>query len=194
LTDKVNGREAVVCAERGEADRAESLLDKLQFGAAMAYAYPQVVDRLYARKLKDRASALVRRALVRLPRSNAEPPPPLTNAPALTAQGGAESDSVVYGLSSLVGASMKYDEAVAFEALDGLVSSLNLNKPDRAGRRALPDPELFRAAAAADGPRALQSAEQIKDRLWKVVALAGVYRARVDELDRASKAPSRAKH
>lgn len=191
LTDKVNGREAVACAGKGDADRAESLLEKLRFGAAMSDAYPQVVDHLYAQKLNDRASALVRRALVRLPRSNAEPPEPLLSAPALTVRGGPESDPVVYGLGRLVRSSMKYDKAVAFEALDELVSSLNRSKGG-GGRRSLSDPELFRAAAASDGARALQSAEQIKDPLWRVVALAGVYSARIDELDRAPKAPRRA--
>lgn len=164
LTDRVNTEESLKLAAKGEEASAEKLAQQLRKPESVLRVYPILIGACVKRKDAACANALTHQAIKQLK----------ANAP--------DSPALARSLSGLAQAVAPVNVELAFDMLDEAVAAANANnffKDAELGRPGI-DAEIFKTLAARNEPRALQSANALKERLPRIAALAAMYRARAE--------------
>jgi hypothetical protein len=163
LTDRVNTEEALSLAAKGEEASAEKLAQLLRQAESVQRVYPVLIGACVKRRDAACANALAYQAVKQLKAS------------------AHDSAALAGSLSRLAQAVAPVNAELAFDLLDEAVVAANANnfKDAELGRPGL-DAEIFKTLAAKNEPRALQSANALKERLPRIVALTAIYRARAE--------------
>jgi hypothetical protein len=186
LTDALNMRESLSLAAKGDVAGATRLAEKLTSANSIIRVYPAIVRKCSADGDRGCASGLVHQAVKQL-RAAASAPKALPGGVASPIRISArEFDPLLLGLSRLAKAVAPADEGLALEVLDELVSAANRSQIDTGQGRAGFETDIFKLIAQKNEPRALQSANALKDRLHRVAALAAVYQWKAQELAKRS--------
>ncbi|HZG50857.1 MAG TPA: hypothetical protein VEZ40_01865 [Pyrinomonadaceae bacterium] len=181
-TDMCNAKEAVSLAARGDLAGAERLAEQLMRATSLLEAYPAIINRCLADKNRTcAASLLVHKAVGQLKRADLTPNTPPAGIP-LPVVTNREFDPVLSGLSKLAALIAPLDEQLALEVLDEIVVAANSSALDTEQARTGLDVELFRRLSSKNEVRVRQSAEALKDRLRRIVALAAIYQAQAAAL------------
>src|SRR2546423_11458202 len=168
LTEEVNAREAVSLAAGGDINGAQRLAAQLTSAPTILQAYPLIIEKCIAKKDSQCATALTYQAMKQMRGLKGEATASLS-------------------LSKLAAAVAPVNETLALEALDEAVRAANdSSRGTEEGRVGL-DVGVFRKLAAKNEPRVRQAAENLKDELPQVVALATVYRWKAEELTKGPK-------
>jgi hypothetical protein len=103
--------------------------------------------------------------------------------PASFGTGTHEFDPVLSGLGKLAKAVLPVDSLLASEVLDEMVGVANRSEIDTKQGRTGFDSDVFSKLAAKDEIRARSAAENLKDHLSRLVALAAIYQWKAKELE-----------
>lgn len=182
LTDTVNTKEAISLAARGDITGAETLAGQLTRAVSMLEAYPAIIKRCVADKNQTCVSLLVYKAVRQLKRADLAPHTPPAGIPMSVMPSNREFDPALSSLSKLASLIAPLDEQLALEVLDEVIAAANSSALDTEQGRTGLDVELFRKLSLRNDVRVRQSAESLKDRLRRIVALSAIYQARVAEL------------
>jgi hypothetical protein len=182
LTERANASEALSLAEKGDIAGATRLAERLTKAISIGRVYPAVVGKCAARKDQSCVTSLVYQALKQLKSADHAPPAAPAGLPAAALPTEAEIDHLLLGLGRFVKAVAPLNPALAGEVLDELVQAANRSRVDTEQGRTGFEPGVFEALARRDEPRARQSADGLKDRLRRIVALADIYKWRAAEL------------
>ncbi len=187
--EKVNMLEALSLAANGELGEAEILATRLTKAISMLQVYPAIINKWLAKKDRPRAVAVAHQALMQIKRADATPfAPPLGLPSPLTSR---DYDPVLTSLSKLAIVIAPADKALAFEMLDETIEAANRSSIDTGAGRTGFDAEVFRTLAVKDEERVLMSANSLRDRLMRIVALAAVYQWKAKELTANTKEKNR---
>ncbi len=192
FTEILNTREAISLATKGELLEASILAGRLKRATSLLQVYPVIISKCVAKKDEACATASVHDAVVQLKRADAAPPAPPPGAPPFRGMTKEEFDPVLSALGKLAKSVLSVNETLAFEALDEVVSAANRSSLDTGQGRTGFDGDLFKAFAAMNANRARQAAENLKNPLQRIVALAGIYQREAQALTQSMKAESRA--
>lgn len=191
FTEQVNTREAISLAKKGDLVGAQSLAERLTRVSSMLQAYPLIVQRYATNKDQVGASAAVHQAVQQLKNADSKAAAATTQSfalPAAFAQRASEIDPVLSGLAKLAKAVLPVDSLLASEVVDEMVLKANGSQIDtRQGRTGI-DTDIFNKLAAKDEIRALSAADNFKDRLRRIVALAAIYQWKAKALETQNKA------
>lgn len=114
----------------------------------------------------------------------------LANEAAGQLRGLRDAPPIAPSLAGFAEAAAPFDEALAFDLLGEALAAANAGNLDEAecGRLAI-ETGVFKTLAAKNEPRALQSANALKERTASIAARAAVYQRKVKVLDRGGPAP-----
>jgi|GEM_PF-716934 len=187
FTDMVNTKEAVSLAAKGDTLAAERLAEQLTRAVSLLEAYPAIINRCIADKNQTCAGLLVHKAIRQLKRADLTLSTPPAGIPASIVPSNREFDPVLSGLSKFADLVAPLDEQLALEVLDEVVAAANASALDAEQGRAGLDVELFRKLSLRNEIRVRQAAENLKDRLRRIVAICAIYQARAARLARDEK-------
>ncbi|MCA1566881.1 MAG: hypothetical protein LC803_14795 [Acidobacteria bacterium] len=191
FTDIVNTKEAINLAARGDIAGAEHLAEQLTRMVSLLEAYPAIINRCRADKTRVCIPGLlVSKAVRQLKCADSTPTAPPAGIPASVVPSNREFDPLLSGLSKLAGLIAPLDQQLALEVLDEVIAAANSSTLDTTQGRTGLDTELFRRLAPGNEVRVRQSAETLKDRLRRIVALAAVYQGKAAGLAQAAKKPT----
>ena len=185
-TEKLNIKQALGLAAKGDIAGASLLAERLDKAASLLQVYPVLIKSCAARKDAGCVSGLGLRAMKQLEKADAAPFAPPAGTPSAFFATGREMDFALQGLAKMAAAVAPFDATLSFEMLDRLVSAANKSEVDTALGRAGYDAAVFKTMAALDETRARQSAEALKDPLRRLTALAAVARWKAETLAKAS--------
>lgn len=188
LTEKVNLREAMSLASKGDVVGARALAERLTKAVSIVQVYPELVRRCVTRKDQACATGLVYHATKQLKRADTSRPPTPSGIPASAVAGSREFDPVVSGLGSLAKSIFPVDEALGWEVLNELVAAANGSDLDAKEGWVGFDAGVFSTAAERNEPRARSFAENFKAPLRQIVSLAAVSRWKAAELAKKEQA------
>ena len=157
FTEKVNTKEAISLAGKGDLLGAQNLAERLTTVNSILQVYPLIIEGYAKRKDQANASAVVHAATEQLKKLK-----PATEASLLA-------------LGKLAKAVLPLDTLLAAELVDDFVTRANAAQIDTSQGRIGFDSDLLKNFAAKDEVRARSAAENFKDRLQRVVALAAIY-------------------
>jgi hypothetical protein len=186
FTEKVNAKEAISLIKKGELLGAQNLAERLTSVASILQVYPLIVEG-YARNTDPvGASAAVRQAVRQLRSVDKKPGSsnPQFGMPSEFAPTPTERDGTLSTLGKLAKAVLTIDTLLAAEIVDEIVVKANASQIDTSQGRTGIDSDLFKSFAAKDEVRARNAADNFKDRLRRVVALASIYQTKAKKLDR----------
>jgi hypothetical protein len=187
--EQVNAKEASSLAKKGKLLEAQSLAERLTRASSMVEAYTLIIQQYAANKDQIGATAVVRQAVRQL--KNADTKPPDTQAfgtPPQIASRARGADPIVWSLGKLAKAVLTVDNLVAAEIVDEFVTRANASQMDTDQGRIGFDSDLFKNLAAKDEVRARSAAENFKDRLQRIVALAAIDQWKAKALETQEKA------
>lgn len=187
LTDTVNMKEAISLANRGDIAGAEALAERLTRAVSMLEAYPAIIKHCVADKNQTCVSLLTYKAVSQLKRADLAPHTPPAGIPMSIVPSSREFDPVLSSLSKLASLIAPLDEQLALEVLDEVIAAANSSALDTEQGRTGLDVELFRKLSLRNDVRVRQSAEALKDRLRRIVAMSAIYQARAAELAETAK-------
>ena len=95
-----------------------------------------------------------------------------------------ERDGIVSTLGKLAKAVLPIDTLLGAQVVDEMVETANRSQLDTSQGRTGFDSDLFKNLAAKDEVRARSAAENFKDRLRRIVAIAAIYQWKAKELER----------
>jgi len=186
FTEQVNTREALSLAKKGDLVGAQSLAERLTRVGSMLQVYPLIVQRYAANKDQVGASAAVHQAVRQLKNADTKSAAASTQPfgmPASFAPSASEIDPVLSGLAKLAKAVLPVDSLLASEVVDEMVLKANGSQIDTNQGRTGIDSDVFNKLAAKDEIRARSAAENFKDRLRRIVALAAIYQWKAKALE-----------
>jgi hypothetical protein len=148
--------------------------------------YPAIVQGHANNKDQPNASAAVHQAMRQLKTANTKPVPASMQSgmPSEFRPTASEIDVVLSALEKLAKAILPIDSLLAAEVVDDVVLRANSGEIDTTQGRTGIDSDLFKRLASKDEVRARSAAENFKDRLRRIVALAAVYQWKAKELTR----------
>jgi hypothetical protein len=187
LTEQLNTREAISLGKKGDLAGAQSLAERLTQIVSMLQVYPVIVERYVTDKDHLGASAAGRQAMKQL--KSAGPTPANATSfglPASYARTANESDVLLWSLGKLAKAVVPVDGLLASEIIDEMVVRANAIKIDTNQGRTGFESDVFSKLTAQDEVRARSAAENLKDRLQRIVALAAIYQWKAKELEKAT--------
>lgn len=189
FTEQVNAKEASSLAKKGKLLEAQSLAERLTRVSSIVGAYTLIIQQYAINKDQIGAAAVVRQTVRQL--KNADTKPPDTQpfgTPPSVASSASGSDPVLWSLGKLAKAVLTVDGLVASEIVDEFVTRANASQMDTKQGRIGFDSDLFKNLAAKDEVRARSAAENFKDRLQRIVALAAIYQWDAKALETQEKA------
>lgn len=188
FTEKVNTKEAVSLAKRGDLLGAQNLAERLTAVSSILQVYPLIAERYAANKDQVGASAAVHQAMRQLKTINPKPAPASAQfgMPAEFAPTASERDGILSTLGLLAKAILPIDTLFAAEIVDDIVVKANSSQIDTTQGRTGIDGDLFKKLAAKDEIRARSAADSFTDRLRRIVALAAIYQWKANELEKGS--------
>jgi len=165
--EHVNAEEALSLAAKDEGAGAEKLAQLLRQPESVQRVYPILIGACVKRRDAACANALAYQAVKQLK------------------AGARDSTALAGSLSRLAQAVAPVNAELAFDLLDEAVAAVNADnfKDAELGRPGI-DAEIFKTLAAKNEARALQSANALKERLPRIVALAAMCRARAEAFGR----------
>ena len=185
FVEQVNAREAVSLARKGDLLRAQSLAERLTRLNSMLAVYPLIVQGYAKDRNSAAASATVQQAIQQLKKADTKPASTLFfEMPASDAPTSAEVDPLLSSLGKLAQAILPIDSLLASEVVDEMVTRANASSIDTTQGRTGIDSHIFSTLAARDEIRARTAAENFKDRLRRIVALAAIYQWKAKSLDK----------
>jgi hypothetical protein len=164
LTLKINFKQAVSLARKGDLLAAQGLAERLTTTAAILQVYPLIVEGYARRKDQVNAAALVQQALRQIKKLNED------------------SEGTLIPLGKLARALLPVDTLLAAEIVDDIVARANAGSMDTSQGYTWIESALFKELAAKDEVRARSAAESFKDRLRRIVASAAIYQWKAKEL------------
>lgn len=188
LAEKVNLREAVSLASKGDLVGARALAERLTKAVSIVQVYPDLVERCVSKKDQACATSLVYQATRQLKRADTARPATPVGIPASAVASGREFDPVVLGLGSLAQSIFPVDEALGWEVMGELVASANGSDLDAGQGWVGFDVGVFVNAAERNEQRAKHFAEDFKAPLRQIVSLAAVSRWKAAELTKKEQA------
>ncbi|MDQ3755089.1 MAG: hypothetical protein M3371_10195 [Acidobacteriota bacterium] len=180
--------ELILSANQGDRVAAESLAEQLNKATSILAVYPVLLKQCVAKKAQACASGVVYQAMKQLKRADTAPPVPPAGIPASAIPSSREFDPVLLSLSKLAKSVAPINDVLALEVLDETVAAANRSEIDTAQGRTGFEMDVFKIIAAKNETRARQAAEDLKDPLRRIVALAAIYQWKADELAKATKA------
>jgi hypothetical protein len=188
FTEKVNTKEAVSLAKKGDLLGAQNLAERLTAVSSILQVYPLIAKGYATNKDQVGASAAVHQAVRQLKKLNTKPARASVQfgMPAEFAPTPSERDGILSTLGLLAKAILPIDTLFAAEIIDDIVVKANSSQIDTTQGRTGIDSDLFKKLAAKDEIRARSAAESFKDRLRRIVALAGIYQWKAKELEKGS--------
>jgi hypothetical protein len=184
-TEKVNTKEALSLTRKGDLLGAQNLAERLTSVTSILQVYPLIVQGYAGNKDQVGASAAVHQAVRQLKSADTKQGPsnkqfgmPSEFAPVAT-----ERDGTLATLGKLAKALLPIDTLLAAEIIDELVVRANASQVDTSQGRTGLENDLFKSFAAKDEVRARNAAENFKDRLRRVVALAAIYQSKAKKLE-----------
>ena len=184
LLDLVNTRETLSLVAKDEILEAEIMARRLSRATSILQVYPVIISKCAQKKDQNCVAASVYEAIRQLKHAETTPAIPPS---ALTSSGvssSRESDVVVLSLSRLSEAVAPINEVLALEVLDEMVLAANQGERQAGEGRLKFETVAFRRLAAKDEIRVRQTAENLKDPLRQIVALAAVYQWKAEDLDK----------
>lgn len=168
LGEELNVREAIRLASKGELAEAERFARLLIKPQSVLRAYPMLIDKYVAGKDKSHAATLALQAVNQLKTAS-------------------DNSTLPFVLSRLSAATAAADAVLALEVLDEAVKAANRSDQDTDDGRTNLYLETFTLLAPQGETRVRQSAENLKDRLRRINALAIIYRWKAQELSKKEK-------
>jgi hypothetical protein len=162
LTERVNAREALSFASRGDTVEAEKLARQLRDAVSILQVYPVLIDKCAAGKDQSCVITLVYQAMKQLKQADGE-------------------GAVALSLSRLAKSVARVNAPLAMEVLDEVVAAANRSNTDPGQGSVGFEADVFRVLAPKGEGRVHQSAAALKDRLSRIVALASVYQSKAGE-------------
>lgn len=188
LLEMANMREATSLAHQGDSLAAERLAEQLNKATSILAVYPVLLKQCVAKKDQACASALVYQAMKQLKRADTTPHTPPPGIPASAIPSSREFDPALLSLSQLAKVVAPLNDVLALEVLDETVAAANRSEIDTAQGRTGFEMDVFKIIAAKNETRARQAAEDLKDPLRRIIALAAIYQWKAAELAKATKA------
>lgn len=188
LNEKVNLREAISLASKGDVAGARALAERLTKAVSIVQVYPDLVKRCVSKKDQACATSLVYQATKQLKRADTSRPAPPAGIPASAVASGREFDPIVSGMGSLAKSIFAVDEALGWEVLSELVAAANGSELDAGEGWVGFDAGVFSNAAERNEQRARSFAENFKAPLRQIVSLAAVSRWKAAELAKKEQA------
>ena len=182
LSEAVNVQEALSLTAKGDLPGAGLLAERLTNAASVLRVYPAIIERCVARKDQACAMNLAYQATRQLKKADTAPPAPPAGIPASAMADSQEFDPVVMSLGKLAVSVAPMSETLALEILDETVGAANRSVVDTAQGRTGFDPGIFRTLAPKNETRVLQAANDLKDTLRQVTALAAIYQWKAEDL------------
>jgi len=122
----------------------------------------------------------------KLKKANNKMPTPPTGLPTSSMPDEQEVDPVLLSLSKLAELISPVNEQLAWDVLNEVVQSANRSKLDTSQGHIGFEPNVFRRLSERDDARTYQVANELKDRLERIVALANIYQGLSDREKKAS--------
>ena len=182
LSEAVNVQEALSLTAKGDLPGAGLLAERLTNAASVLRVYPAIIEKCVARKDQACAMNLAYQATRQLKKADTAPPAPPAGLPASAIADSQEFDPVVMSLGKLAVSVAPMSETLALEILDETVGAANRSVVDTAQGRTGFDPGIFRTLAPKNETRVLQAANDLKDTLRQVTALAAIYQWKAKDL------------
>jgi hypothetical protein len=171
LNEEVNMKEAISLGLKGDLLGAQNLAQQLTRPASMMQVYPVIVQAYATNRDQEGASAAVRQAIRQLKNAN-------TSTSTI--------DSLLSSLGKLAKAVIPVDSLLASEVVDEMVARANVSQMDTKQGRTGFDHDVFTMLAAKDEIRARSAAENLKDPLRRIVALAAIYKWKAKSLEKTT--------
>lgn len=189
FTEQVNAKEAGGLAKKGNLLAAQSLAERLTRVSSIVQVYTLIVQQHAINKDQIGAAAVVRQAVRQLKKADTKPPDtqPFGTPLSLASRAGG-ADPILWSLGKLAKAVLTVDGLVASEIVDEFVTRANASQMDTNQGRIGFDSDLFKNLAAKDEVRARSAADNFKDRLQRIVALAAIYQWDAKALETQEKA------
>lgn len=182
LLEAVNVQEALSLTAKGDLPGAGLLAERLTNAASVLQVYPAMIERCVAKKDQACAMNLAYQATRQLKKADTAPAAAPAGIPASAMANSQEFDPVVMSLGKLAISVAPMSETLALEILDETVGAANRSIVDTAQGRTGFDPSIFRTLAPKNETRVLQAANDLKDTLRQITALAAIYQWKAKDL------------
>ncbi len=187
LLEEVNTQEAISLAAKGDTLEAMRLAEKLSLATSILQAYPVIINKCVANKDQACASSLVYQAMKQLKRASTAIPDAPAGVPSSVAPTNRELDPLLLSLNKFTSSVASINETLALEVLDEMIVAANNSNIDKGLGRIGFDAGVFRKLAPKNEGRTRQAAENLKDPLQQIVALAIIYQWKAEELAKRPK-------
>lgn len=186
FTEQVNRKQAISLAKKGDLLAAQNLAERLTTVGSILEVYPSIVERYAGDKDQVGASAAVHLAMKQLKTVKSKPPAPIApfGMPSEFMPTASERDGIVSALGKLAKAVLLIDTLLGAQVVDEMVETANRSPLDTSQGRTGFDADLFKSLAARDEVRARSAAENFKDRLRRMVAIAAIYQWKAKEFEK----------
>lgn len=188
-TEKVNLKEGLSLASKGDVGRAGLLAERLTKAVSLTQIYTALIRVCAGKKDVACVTNLGQRAMRRFEKADAAPSAPPAGTPGSFFLNKREWDPVLEGLAKLAQAVAPFDEVLAFEMLDKTVAAANRSEVDTGWGRAGFDSEVFKTLASLNEARAVQAADEMGDPLRRIAVRAAIARWKVETLNKSSVKP-----
>jgi hypothetical protein len=190
LTETVNAREAISLATNGDIFGAQRLAEQLNKATSILQVYPVVLNKCVAKKDQACANALIYQAIKQLKRADTSPTIPPAGIPPSAVPSSQEFDPILLSLSKLAKVVAPINEMLALEVLDETIIAANRSQIDTGQGRVGLETDVFKKLVPKNEGRVRQAADNLKDPLRQIVALAVIYQWKAEELEKRAKANS----
>jgi competence protein ComGC len=184
--EKVNLKEALSLASKGDIAGASLLAQRLTKAASLLQLYPVLIKTCAGRNNTACVTRLGLQAMKQLEKADASPFAPPAGTPTSFFANGRESDLALQGLAKLTTSVAPFDVTLSFEVLDKMIAAANRSEVDTGQGRVGFDTEVFKTMAALDEVHARQAAGGMDDRLRRIASLAAISKWKAEMLNKAS--------
>jgi hypothetical protein len=180
LLELANAREAISLAAKDDLVTAQTLAERLNNATSILQVYPALVNKCLANKDQVCANDSVVKAVRQLKHADTRLPARPAGQPPWSSASDREVDPVLLGLSKFAKVITPINEALAWDILDELVLAANRSQLDTSQGRIGFEGDTFKLLGQKSEPRSYQAANNLKDRLERIVALANIYQGLLD--------------
>jgi hypothetical protein len=184
FVEAINTQEALGLAAKGDVAGTELLAGRLKKAASILRVYPVIIEKCIAKKDQPCASNLVSEAVRQLKQADGTPAAPPPGMPTSVIASRKEADPVLLSLSKLAKSILPINEGLALEVLNEMVAAANRSEVDTKQGRTGFETDVFKAFAAKNETQSLLAAQNLEDRLRRIVSLAAVYKWKAEGLAR----------
>jgi hypothetical protein len=180
LVEFLNVNEALTSVAKDDIPAAQGFAERLNDATSILKVYPAIVSKCVADKNQVCVNDVVLRAMKQLRSANNKFSKPPAGIAASSVANDREVDPVLLSLSRFAKAITPINEALAWDILDELVLSATRSQVDTSQGRTGFEADTFKLLGQKNETRAYQAANNLKDRLERIVALANIYQGLSD--------------